>query len=99
MEPTSDADDCKIIIHSNAHKLLFGSEVQEIKVKQELNPIAAAAKDSNKRVHRAPQLQKAPLNRNQSEGYSQKYMKQKSYPSPKKEESYSPAPVAVKASK
>ena len=92
MDSTPD-DGGKIIIHSNAHKLLFDSEIAEIKVKQNFNPIVEMAQGPNKKVHRAPQIQKASMQRNENVGYSQKYMKQKSYSSPKKADEISPISV------
>lgn len=87
----------KITIHSNAHKLLFDTEITEIKVKQNVNPIVELNKGPNKKVHRAPQLQKAPIQRNENVGYSQKYIKQKSYSSPKKEDDHSPVSAKIVA--
>ena len=95
MDPEEGCD--KITIHSNAHKLLFDSEITEIKVKQNINPIVEMNKGPNKKVHRAPQLQKAPMQKSENVGYSQKYVKQKTYSSPKKEEDSSPISAKIVA--
>jgi hypothetical protein len=53
-----DGDDCKVTVHSNAHRLLFDNNVPEIKVKQDARPLVSKDSEFNKRKHRAPQVQK-----------------------------------------
>lgn len=54
-----DGDDCRVTVHSNAHRLLFDNNVQEIKVKQDTSPLVSKESEFNKRKHRAPIVQKA----------------------------------------
>lgn len=87
-----DTENCKVTVHSNAHKLLFGDDAPEVKVKQGVSPLISKESDINKRKHRAPQLQKASNAKANEGGYSQKYLHKKVTSTPGKDEGYSPLP-------
>lgn len=97
MSKFEEDDGGKVIIHSDAHKLLFGGNDMdaEIKVKQELNPYNRQHVDNNRKA-KAPQIQKPSSQRNQNVGYGEKYSNKKSFPSPLTDKNYSPAPIKDK---
>lgn len=87
-----EEDNCKVIVSGNAHKLLFGDDVTEIKVKQDTSPIMNKQTSISQMKHKAPQIQKG-LAKKPEVGYGQKYGAKKAFATPKKDQDPIPAPT------